>query len=115
METAPLMQLRVRPGAARVAARALALAVVTGRGFAENNEDRAAAEKHRRGVCRWVENIDLWGELEPMEYLPLLVPVGELDDPQVATDAMWRSEGMHILAWALKCAPLPRYDMASAS
>src|SRR5262245_37568749 len=52
------------PDAARVAARALALAAVTSRGMIECDDDKRRAEDRRRQVCRWLERLGVADELE---------------------------------------------------
>ena len=94
------------PTAERVARRALVLAAVTCRGSIESD---AESEGFRRSVLTWFERTGLLEEAEAEERHLLAVPVGQLTH-QRAVDASWRSEGLAVLAWALHCRDLARYD-----
>ena len=98
-----------RPAASRVLRRALALSAVVCRGVMENQEDRPyAADLHGR-VVSWVDQVGIREEFEADELAMLLAPVGALVRQQTA-NGTWRSEGLAVLAWALKKFPLPRHD-----
>jgi hypothetical protein len=98
-----------RPDATRVAARALVLAAVSGRGMLESDGDKGKAEERRRNMCDWLDHLDVAGEIESSEEATIRAVIGRLDQQSVL-DAAWRCEGMHVLAWSLGRAELPRYD-----
>ena len=100
---------RIAPDAARVAARALALAAVACRGMTECDDDKHRAESRRHHVCRWLDRLGVANELEESESSLIRTPLGLLDR-QSMIDASWRSEGMLVLAWSLGRVELPRYD-----
>lgn len=102
---------RRAPDAARVAARAMALAAVAYRGFLENDISvgeigAEEAENARRDIFPWLEELGVTSELEPAEADLIATPAGRLG-PQATIDACWRIEGLAVLAWALDRAPLP--------
>jgi hypothetical protein len=99
---------RARPTAARVARRALALEAVAYRGFLEA-EPKRKAEAWRRELLEWLDAHDLRGELEEEERALVEARAGGLDDDAVNL-ATWRSEGVAVLAWALKLHDLPGHD-----
>jgi len=99
----------VPPEAQRVAARANVLAAVSCRGLIEKNENRLAAEELRSRVVAWLIRLELDHEMEEEERSLLATRLGALED-RSRVDASWLSEGMVVLAWALGCADLPRYD-----
>jgi hypothetical protein len=96
------------PEAGRVAARALVLAAVTYRGHIENEKStyEGRAEDVRRRIVAWLDDLGLNTEMEAEEANLLMTPVGGLDR-KAANQATWRSEGLVVLAWAMKRAPLP--------
>lgn len=98
-----------RPDAARVAARALVLAAMSGRGMLESDDDKGRAEERRCNMCDWLEHLGVAGEIESSEETAIRTVIGRLDQQSVL-DAAWRCEGMHVLAWSLGRAELPRYD-----
>jgi hypothetical protein len=59
----------------------------------------------------WLHGLGIAGELEPQERAFLQKPFGRVDEKLVAQSA-WRSEGLAVLAWALKRFALPAYDIA---
>src|SRR3954465_6747833 len=87
------------PSAARVAARALALATVTSRAQLECDEDAEEAEFRRGHLCGWFDHLGIAEELEENESALLRAPVGRLDR-QSTTEATWRSEGLLVLGWS---------------
>jgi hypothetical protein len=93
----------------RVAARALVLAAVAGRGMLELDEDKGRAEDRRQNLCAWLDHLGIDSEIEPSEDTVIRTPIGQ-SEAQSAINAAWRSEGMAVLAWALGRADLPRYD-----
>jgi len=100
---------RTPPDAARVAARAIVLSAITCRGMLDFDDDKREAEERRRAMCGWLEGIGAANELEENEHSLVRTPIGQLDQ-QDLIDAMWRSEGMLVLAWSLARLELPRYD-----
>jgi Domain of unknown function (DUF4272) len=94
------------PVAERVARRALVLAAVSCRGCIELDP---GSEEMRRSVLEWSEAIGLDAEAEPEERRLLATPVGRLSSRE-RIDASWRSEGLCVLAWALRRADLAGYD-----
>ena len=95
--------------AQRVARRALALAALSNRAFLEQDPTNAANERERSQLLEWVRAAELEAELEEDEREFLQRPVGTTD-PQAAVNAMWRVEGLVVLAWALGCSDLPDHD-----
>jgi hypothetical protein len=100
-----------RPSAQRVAARALVLSTIVCRGYLEKEHregDSSHAEGHR-GLHIWLQIADLWSELEPEELQLLRTPPGQASD-RAMIDALWRTEGLGVLAWTLGRFELPPYD-----
>src|SRR5687768_3790230 len=97
----------VPPSAARVAARAITLCVVSCRGFID--QDAAQAGDFWTRVRDWHGSLDIDDELEPRERSLLETPLGQLS-PQQRAEASWLCEGMVVLAWALRCRTLPAHD-----
>jgi hypothetical protein len=97
------------PHAARVAARAIALVGVVCRGMLELDQDRREAETRRLHLSTWLDRIGATDELERNENALIDTPHGLLDE-QNFLDAIWRSEGMLVLAWSLGRADLLSYD-----
>jgi hypothetical protein len=95
----------IPPGAERVAARALALAAVAGRGVLELEDDKELAETRRLRLCDWLTLGGIVDELEESEDLLIRTPVGDLDERRMI-DANWRCEGALVLAWSLRRAEL---------
>jgi uncharacterized protein DUF4272 len=98
------------PQPARVAARALVLSAVSCRALIENDAHEPGAEVLRQNVLEWLNDIGVAGELEPVETTLLSTPLGKLDS-RVKLDATWQSEGMVVLAWALRFANLPPFNV----
>ncbi|MDB4614202.1 DUF4272 domain-containing protein [bacterium] len=99
------------PTAERVARRTLALAAIATRATMEldfGNNDTGFYEKHAE-LLEWVAGLDIDDEFEPQEWKVLQRPVGKLEE-QDFINAMWRVEGLAVLAWALQLHPLPAYD-----
>jgi len=98
-----------RPQAGQALQRALALASVAARaGLEARAADPAAAELQAR-MLAWLDRSGLSAALEPGEARLLAAPLGTLDTAE-ATDAGWRAEGAHVLAWALGRQPLQPHD-----
>lgn len=105
------------PTPIRVARRAIALMAVTARAVIEREVKLGrlaggpVAEMNARLVA-WVAGLGIDGEFEPAERAVLAAPPGSLTDQQYF-DAMWRVEGLEVLAWALGHSTPPRYDELS--
>jgi hypothetical protein len=94
------------PDAQRVAARAIVLSAVSCRALIEKDADVQEAEELRHRVVGWLDSIGAAEEMEPAEVTLLSTPLGKLDRKRTV-NATWQSEGMVVLAWALRCADLP--------
>jgi hypothetical protein len=97
---------RISPNAERVAARAMVLAAVSCRGAIEKDFAKPGAEKLRQQILPWLELIGAATELEPRESSLIATPLGQLDK-KAEINAAWKSEGMCVLAWALRSTELP--------
>jgi len=100
---------RTPPDAARVAARTIVLSAVTCRGMLEFDDDKGLAEKRRRAMCGWLEEVGAAHELEDGENLLIRTPIGQLKRQEII-DAVWQAEGMFVLGWSLGRFELLRYD-----
>jgi hypothetical protein len=98
------------PGAERVAARALVLSAVSCRGLIEKDAHEPGAEVLRQNVIRWLNDIGIASELESIEITLLSTPLGKLDR-KAEMDATWQSESTVVLAWALRHASLPPFNV----
>src|SRR5262249_34321736 len=102
------------PAARRVARRAVALMGVVGRAVIEREGmlSRASVERaagmHRK-LLGWMSSVGVEPEFEAVEEAVLQSPPGRLAE-QDFLNAMWRVEGLAVLAWALGRLQLPRYD-----
>ncbi len=97
------------PDAARVAARAIVLALVTCRGRSALDDEGDASEGQLSKLREWMLTLGIDDEFEHKERQLVAAPTGQLDE-QSAINAMWRDEGMLVLMWALGRVDLPRYD-----
>ena len=100
------------PSLERVKARTLALLAVANRGFLEHSlaeSDLADAKKLKNAFYSWAQSLELQSELEPLELEILQTEPGKLEQ-QETINAVWRFEGVAILAWALGLCMLPPYD-----
>ena len=100
------------PSPQAVARRALVLTAVAARATLELDHLQKAvdnAETHRERMVSWLETLGLQDEPEPQEWDVLLTPVGSLER-QDHLNAMWRVEGLTVLAWALNLYSVPPYD-----
>jgi hypothetical protein len=98
------------PSPRRVAARALVLAAIGARGLFEKDESAKNLENDRKEILSWIEAIGIGDELEPDEWKVLQRPIGSLER-QTMIDATWRTEGLSVLLWGLRCIQeLPPYD-----
>jgi hypothetical protein len=101
------------PSAERVASRAVALMLFTARAVLERDFGKSDAIPANYDRLReWIDELGIADEFEPWERAALNTRPGELDR-QVALNAMWRVEGLEVLAWALGLKELPRYDQMS--
>lgn len=98
------------PSAVRVCQRAFVLLAVVARGLTEheNADDPEADETCQRAV-EWLTELGLEDEVEPGEWEVLQRRPGSLQ-MQAMIDAIWRCEGLAVLAWALQLYELPEYD-----
>jgi hypothetical protein len=100
----------VPPTPERVARRALALTAVAARATLElDAPELDSPDTHRQRLLEWVESLEIGDELEPEEWKVLQRPVGKLEQ-QDFVNAMWRVEGLAVLAWALGRRELPQDD-----
>ncbi|MBI1902993.1 MAG: DUF4272 domain-containing protein [Planctomycetia bacterium] len=98
------------PTPLRVMRRAMVLAAVSNRALIENEAEKFDdPDGTRERMLAWIEELELGDELEPEEWKVLQRPVGTLDQ-QAMINAMWRVEGLGVLAWALRLYELPPYD-----
>src|SRR4029077_8937359 len=96
--------------AKRVVRRALCLAAVAGRGLLELEKmPKDVAEAQQKRILNWTGELALEEELESKELKLLQQSVGNLDQ-QATVDAVWRLEGLGVLAWALNQFEVPAYD-----
>ncbi len=100
------------PTAERVARRALAMTALCARATLELDSKEIGvenAEMHRDKIMDWVEQLRIGDELEPDEWKVIQRGIGKLGQ-QDLINAMWRVEGLVILAWALGLTEPPPYD-----
>jgi hypothetical protein len=101
---------RIPPTPERVVRRALALTAVAARATLEIDSPKLKApEAHRRRLLDWLQGLDIDDELEPDEWKVLQRRVGGIEK-QNHVNAMWRVEGLAVLAWALGRHKLPSDD-----
>jgi hypothetical protein len=101
------------PTAERVARRATALLILTARATLERDVGtRDGVRDDWRSLRAWAGELDIADEFEAWEREVIDAEPGELD-PQTMVNAMWRIEGLEVLAWALGWKDLPRYDEVS--
>lgn len=96
------------PSAKRVALRALVLSAVTLRAYLEKERAPDTAQYKSR-VLLWIRGAKISKEFEPAEESLVASPIGALARKQ-ATAAIWRSEGLGVLAWSLGHGLLPPHD-----
>jgi hypothetical protein len=97
------------PAPLRVARRAVALTLLSARGVLERELTSPHTHANHARLVEWADELAVDDEVEPWEWDALRTAPGMLD-PQVAIDAVWRVEGLAVLAWAVYRADLPRYD-----
>ena len=95
------------PAADQVRRRAWALAAVAERGLIETAADDGEGRIER--LRRWVELSGFRTELAADERALIDAAPGAIPGRQVV-DAIWRSEGLAVLAWALGGIDLPPHD-----
>ena len=100
---------RILPDAACVAAGAMALAAISCRGMMELDDDKESAESRRLRLCDWLAHLDIADMFEEDEDLLIRTPVGHLDEHRTI-DAVWRCEGLLVLAWSLGRTGLIAHD-----
>ena len=100
------------PDANRVARRAIVLAAVAARGVLEMQWHQGHTEvaDNLPRIRKWIEELNLRGECEPIEWERIVTPVEEMSQ-QAMIDCIWRLEGLGVLAWVLELFDLPRYDV----
>ena len=104
----------IPPTPARVAARALVLAVLADRGLTEHERpELLSPEADLAVMVNWIEESEIKEEVEADEWEILQRPIGLLDQ-QSTINAIWRIEGVAVLAWALGRTELPSYDQLVA-
>ncbi|MEO0813002.1 MAG: DUF4272 domain-containing protein, partial [Myxococcota bacterium] len=99
------------PTPERVAKRALVLSAMSARALSEINPDDGDMDALRRDLWSWVEESGLESELEANERA--FLSSVEIPDEQHLVNAVWGSEGLAVLGWALRWWELPRYDQIS--
>lgn len=99
------------PDAPTVARRALVLAAVACRAFIDDEKnDPEGAGKLAKQSFDWLRGFGLDAELTDWERKVLCTEFGCLEDDD-RINASWLAEGLIVLAWALKCADLPAFDV----
>lgn len=83
----------------------LSVLAVTGEIALEHPHEQQAADRLRQEL----EHTGSWSEAEQDEQAALLTPVRQWTR-QAAIDALWRYEGLAVLAWWLGLHPLPSVD-----
>jgi len=89
------------PSADQAARRAFVLAAMVFRSGLEGSAGDSGAEARRAEMLRWLDTAGVTPALEPEEFAILRAPLGSLTEQQ-QKNAGWRSEGLAVLAWALK-------------
>jgi hypothetical protein len=98
------------PRARRVAARALALAGFVARAVLDSpGAVLSTPAAPGAGPVEWLEAAGAAGELEPAERAFLRLPTGRAGR-QAVDEALWRVEGLAVLAWALNRFEVPAHD-----
>jgi len=97
------------PTAARVAQRALVLASLACRASLEEEPEHPTAVRTYQDLTEWIPAMGIKGEFEPAEWEVISSPLGQLPERD-RIDMSWRSEGLAMLAWALRRIEFPLYD-----
>jgi hypothetical protein len=101
------------PGAQAVARRAAILAAVVGRGLIEDDDTLRDGQAAIDADLAFYRDLDLARDAEPAEDALITAPHGTLER-QATIDAIWRAEGLAVLAWALgRLDELPPIDMTA--
>jgi hypothetical protein len=100
------------PSAQRVARRAVALLILSARAVAERDHARMDVLPFYEKLLTWAGDLGIDDELEPWERDALNLKPGTLAR-QPAINAMWRIEGLTVLAWALGLYELLPHDQLS--
>jgi len=95
------------PDVDRVVRRAFVLAALSARALTEKDEPDDL-EGFRAELNEWLSAVGGDVGLEPDEAAFLANP--GVPDDQALVDAVWRVEGLAVLAWALELSDMPRYD-----
>jgi hypothetical protein len=97
------------PTASRVAFRSLVLLSVGVRAYIEKSIEEPNAIEYYEYLLDWVESLGIQNEFEANEWKILHQPLGAIAENDLIA-AVWRLEGVCILAWALGQYELPLYD-----
>lgn len=92
-----------------VAKRALVLSGVACRAFLEKMDDDEQRRPLADAISDWFNELDLWPYLEPYEQKVFDYTIGEMP-PRMQIRGTWFSEGVAILAWALRRGDFPPHD-----
>lgn len=95
------------PEADKVMRRAMVLAALSARALTENEGPEDIAQV-RQELSRWVSELGLEAEMEPQEAAFMAEP--GIPDRRAMLNAVWRVEGLAVLAWALGLQEIPRHD-----
>jgi len=95
--------------AAKAARRSLVLSAIVCFGSINDFSGDPGADAVHERVIDWLTRLSLWDEVEPAEERILRAPFGALTAEE-ANRAVWRSEGLAVLAWALNWYDLPAHD-----
>jgi hypothetical protein len=98
------------PTAVRVAARAQVLTAQAYRSLLERSATDPQAAKAHVACIAWCERNDLQSEFEPCEWALLTTPLGDLPKRDVV-NASWLVESAVCLAWAIRQAEVPDYEI----
>jgi hypothetical protein len=93
----------------RVCRRAFVLAAVACRASLEEAPQHPDAVATYARLQDWLAHQDLGEESEVAEWKAVACPLGALDE-RTRIDMSWRSEGLVVLAWALRRAEIPPHD-----
>src|SRR5262245_7996314 len=97
------------PSAERVAKRAIVLASCVYRATLEDASKDPAAHEMHGNVLEWLDEIGVCDEFEPKEWSEIAADLGTLT-MRSRMGLGWRTEGMAVLAWALRRIDLPASD-----
>lgn len=97
------------PVAVEVARRACILSAVVCRASIETYADEVYKQQTADDIREWLDELKLWPHLEPDEERLLRAPLGALS-PRLQVRGTWFTEGLAVLAWALKRGEFPPHD-----